>query len=73
MLIFGLISIRINTSGGYYLNKCYNIIGITISVIYGLLAFGCYFYPVKIIFGVFNLIFILANAYSIYWRYREKY
>ena len=61
------------TSGGYYLNKCYNIIGITFSLIYGLLAFGCYFYPVKIILGVFNLIFILAHVYSIYWRYRENY
>ena len=60
-------------SGGYELPICYKIISLFVCLIYGALALGNYFLAVKICFGVFNLGFLFAHTYSIYWRYRENY
>ena len=60
-------------SRGYELPICYKIISLFFCLIYGALAFGNYFLVVKICFGVLNIGFLFAHAYSIYWRYRENY
>ena len=58
---------------GFELPKCYLFIGIFFSILYGILALGCYFFVAKICFGVINLIYITAHAYCIFWRCREHY
>ena len=60
-------------SGGYELSVRYKIFSLFICLIFGALAIGNYFLAVKICFGVFNLGFLFAHTYSIYWRYRENY
>ena len=60
-------------SSGYSLSRKYFLTGIFVSLLHGIFAIGCYFFFIKICFGVLNLCYFLAQCYSIYWRYRENY
>ena len=58
-------------AGGYSQPKSELIFGLIVAILHGILAMGCYFIVVKILFGVLNLIYLSGHIYTIYWSIKQ--
>lgn len=58
---------------GFYYSNIYVWIGLFLSLLNGVFAFGSHYNMMKICLGIMNLVYLFAHFYSIYWRYRENY
>lgn len=57
--------------GGYSQPKSEIIFGLIVALLHGILAMGCYFIVVKILFCVLNFIYLLAHLYTILWSINQ--